>query len=68
MYVVSIAVNRITRIDADQRMQTSQKKKLDFHTRGTIIIVHKVEIHGWLLSGSEELTILCCSFFTLLNK
>ncbi len=31
------------------------------------IIVQKVEVHGWLLG--EELTILCCSFFTLLaNK
>ncbi len=34
-----------------------------------IIIVQEVEVHGWLLSGSEELTILCCSFFThLANK
>ncbi len=28
-------------------------------------IVQEVEVHGWLLSGSEELTILCCSFLTL---
>ncbi len=44
----------------------------DFHTRGTEcacmltkIIVQEVEVHGWLLSGSEELMILCCSFLTL---
>ncbi len=39
----------------------------------TIIIVQEVEVHGWLLSCSEdqELTILCCSllFLTLVaNK
>ncbi len=40
-----------------------KKQKLDFHTRGTecarmrtiITVVQKVEVHGWLLSGSEEL-------------
>ena len=32
-------------------------------------IVQEVEVHGWLLSGIEELTILCCSFLTLVaNK
>ncbi len=31
----------------------------------TIIIVQEVEVNGWLLSGSEELTMLCCSFLTL---
>ncbi len=53
-------------------MQTSQKEDWIF-TRGTewrrrmrtIIIVQEVEVHRWLLSGIEELTILCCSFFTL---
>ncbi len=31
--------------------------------------VQEVEVHGWLLSGIEELTILCCSFFfTLVAK
>ncbi len=36
----------------------------------TIIIVQEVEVHGWLLSGSEEdYRILCCSFLTLVaNK
>ncbi len=44
----------------DRYMQISQKE--DFHTRGTecacmhtIIIVQEVEVHGCLLSGSEEL-------------
>ncbi len=32
-----------------------------------IVIVQEVEVHEWLLSGSEELTILCCSFLTLLS-
>ncbi len=32
-------------------------------------IVQEVEVHGWLLSCTEELTILCCSFLTLVaNK
>ncbi len=32
-------------------------------------VVQEVEVHGWLLSGIEELTILCCSFLTLVaNK
>ncbi len=26
----------------------------------------EVEVHGWLISGSEELTVLCCSFLTIL--
>ncbi len=31
--------------------------------------VQGVEVHGWLLSGIEELTILFCSFLTLVaNK
>ncbi len=30
----------------------------------TIIIVQEVEVHGWLLSGSDYI-ILCCSFFLL---
>ena len=25
--------------------------------------MQEVEVHRWLLSGSEELAILCCSFF-----
>ncbi len=64
-------------------MQTSQKEEnasfthVGLSTRRirTIIIVQEVEVHGWLLSGAagmavnEELTILCCSFLTLLaNK
>ncbi len=40
---------------------------------GSVMHVHniaqEVEVHGWLLSGIEELTILCCSFFILVaNK
>ncbi len=32
-------------------------------------IVQEVEVHKWLLSRTEELTILCCSFLTLVaNK
>ncbi len=34
----------------------------------TIIIVQEVEAHGWLLSGIEELTELCCSFLTLVAE
>ncbi len=30
-------------------------------------IVQEVQVHGWLLSGIEELTILCCSFLTLVQ-
>ncbi len=42
-------------------MQTSQKAEIGFsHTwdwerMRTIITVQEVEVHGWLLSGSEEL-------------
>ncbi len=40
-------------------MQTSQKTEIGFshgtECACTIIIVQKVEVHGWLLSGSEEL-------------
>ena len=44
-----------------QIMQTSQKEEIGFsHTwdwvrMRKIIIVQEVEVHGWLLSGSEEL-------------
>ncbi len=38
---------------------------LSAHTHN---IVQEVEVHGWLLSGIEELTILCCSFLTLVAK
>ncbi len=32
-------------------------------------IVQEVKVHGWLISGIEELTILCCSFLTIVaNK
>ncbi len=56
--------------DFQDRCRPHKKKKLDFHTRGTelrirtiiIATVQEVEVHGWLLSGSEELTILCCYF------
>ncbi len=55
----------LTRIDVDLTN--------GFHTRGTSAhahnIVQEVEVHRWLLSGIEELTILCCSFLTIVaNK
>ncbi len=70
MYVVSIVAYQDYQ-DRCRPHKKKKRKKLDFHTRGTetIIIVQEVEVHRWLLSGSEELTILCCSFFTLVaNK
>ncbi len=71
MYVVSIVAYQDS--DFQDRCRPHKNKKLDFHTSSwdwvrmrTIIIVQEVEVHGWLLSGSEEITILCCSCLTIL--
>ncbi len=49
--IKALWLTRITR-----SCRPHKKQKLDFHTRGTeLIILQEVEVHGWLLSGSEEL-------------
>ncbi len=56
----------ITRIDVDLTKGFSTHMGLSAHAHN---IVQEVEVHGWLLSGIEELTIYCCSFLTLVaNK
>ncbi len=54
VYVLSIVAYQ----DYQDRCRPSQKKKLDFHTQELSAhahnIVQEVEVHGWLLSGSEE--------------
>ncbi len=52
--------------DYQDRCRRSQKKKLDFHTRGTECACAEycakmLEVHGWLFSGIEELTIQSCT-------
>ncbi len=56
---------RITRIDAD----LTKRRNWIFTHVGLSALVQEVEVHRWLRSGSEGLTILCCSFLTLVaNK
>ncbi len=60
MYVVSIVAYQ----DYQDRCRPIRADLTKgFHTRGTECACAQ-EVHGWLLSGSEEFTILCCSFLT----
>ncbi len=65
MYVVSIVAYQ----DYQDRCRPSQKKKLDFHTRGTEVRMRTILCKrlkftdGFFLAVKK--TILCCSFLTL---
>ncbi len=62
MYVVSIVAYQEyqDRCRPHKRIFTHVGPSAHAHNIG-----QEVEVHGWLLSGIEELTILCCSFLTL---
>ncbi len=64
MYVVIIVAYQ----DYQDRCRP-HKKWIFTHMGLSAHAQNKQEVHGWLLSGSEELTLLCWSFFTLVaNK
>ncbi len=66
MYVVSIVAYQDRRRPHKRRNWIFTHVGLSAHAHN---IVQEVEVHGWLLSGIEELTIICCCFLTLLaNK
>ncbi len=59
LYVVSW-ITRITRIDVGPHKRILTHVGLSAHAHN---IVQEVEVHGWLLSGIEELTITLLLFF-----
>ncbi len=68
--MVSVVAYQITRINVDLTKEeigiSHAHVGLSAHAHS---IVQEVEVHGWLHSGIEEFTILCCSFLTLVaNK
>ncbi len=71
MYVVSIVAYQDYQDRCRDIVDPSQKRIFTHEGQSAHAhnIVQEVEDHGWLLSGSEEDYILCCSFLTLVaNK